>query len=84
MPVDVDDLMCGLAKRRAAVRLRDGKTVRLVAWKPRYKMAHARKRNYMMRVEYPGGGRATLPIAHLDRILDDGKEPVDRTDLLHA
>jgi len=89
MPSDLDTTMCRLAERRAAILLRNGRTCRLVAWRPAGRRQNRdgtrrRGRGNTMRVEFPGGGRATISIRELARILDEGKGADDRPDLLHA
>jgi len=57
-----DHLMIALAADRSVVQLENGKTARLIAWKPRRAGGHGKRMNGHCRVEFPGGGRATLPI----------------------
>lgn len=80
--VTVDEAMYGLAARRAAVLLASGRTARLVVWQP---SRRGRKARRYMRVEFPSGGRATMHVRNLVRVLDNGKAQDGGTaDLLDA
>jgi hypothetical protein len=67
----VDHLMIALAADRALVQLASGTTARLVAWKPHQVGKEGRRLHRRCRVEFPGGGQATLAIEQVVGVVSD-------------
>ena len=67
----LDGWMIYLAAERAVVRLDDGRTGRLVAWRPQRKRG---SRPAVARIEYPSAKRATVHIRRVVAYEDDNGE----------